>query len=290
MDSSRNDYQRTLEAALRVGFRIEDVLPDEAELDRSLPFLPESLAQVEGLTFLSASERRALNQIRGHSYLRLFGIVEEFILPFVADHARARFGADDYETRALLQFAAEEAKHIHLFKRFAERFERAFGSGHEVIGPASGIADAVLSHHPLGVALMILQIEWLTQRHYVDSVRDSAALDPLFKSLLHHHWLEEAQHARLDTLIVESLAERSSRAEIARGVADYQRIAELLAEGLRTQVSLDLAALERLTERALTPRERAAALEQQAEAYHYTFVESGVTHPRFAATYSQLTA
>jgi len=54
----------------------------------------------------------------------------------------------------------------------------------------------VLSHDPLGVALVILHIEWMSQRHYVESVRSDERLDPLFKSLLKHHWLEEAQHAR----------------------------------------------------------------------------------------------
>ena len=29
-----------------------------------------------------------LNQIRGHEYLAMFGLVEEFILPYVVDHAR----------------------------------------------------------------------------------------------------------------------------------------------------------------------------------------------------------
>ena len=290
MEPSRNDYQRALEASQRVAFRIEDVLPDGAELDRSRPFLPESLAQVESLTFLAPAERLALNQLRGHSYLRLFGVVEEFILPFVADHARARLGRDDYETRALLQFAAEEAKHIQLFKRFAERFERTFGDHHEVIGPASGIAEAVLSHHPIGVGLMTLQIEWMTQRHYVDAVKNATGLDPLFTSLLHHHWLEEAQHARLDTLIVEDLAAHGTRAERARGLADYQRVAGILGEGLSTQAEHDLTALERIIERDLSEAERRALLEQQRRAYHHTFVETGVSHPRFAATYAQLAA
>jgi hypothetical protein len=288
--TEHSSYRRALEASLRVVFRLEDVLPDGAELDRSLRFLPESLAQVESLTFLAPAERLALNQLRGHSYLRLFGVVEEFILPFVADHARRRFGYDDYETRALLQFAAEEAKHIHLFKRFAERFERAFGDHHQVIGPASGIAEAVLSHHPIGVGLMTLQIEWMTQRHYIESVKDATGVDPLIKRLLHHHWLEEAQHARLDTLIVEGLTAHSSRAEVSRGLADYARIASILAEGLSAQVKHDLAALEQTIERDLSADERRAVLMQQEHAYHYTFVETGVSHPRFAATYAQLAA
>jgi hypothetical protein len=50
----------------------------------------------------------------------MFGLVEEFILPYVVDHARPQLSGDDYRVRALLGFAGEEAKHIHLFKRFRE--------------------------------------------------------------------------------------------------------------------------------------------------------------------------
>ena len=49
---------------------------------------------------------------------RIFGIVEEFILPFLLDHARPHLLGDDWRVRAILNFASEEAKHIHLFKRF----------------------------------------------------------------------------------------------------------------------------------------------------------------------------
>ena len=108
---------------------------------------------------------------------------------------------------ALLQFAGEEAKHVHLFKLFCEEFEKGFGDKPAVIGPPEAIAQAILAHDPLAVALTILHIEWMTQRHYQESVKDDQELDPQFKSLLKHHWMEEAQHAKLDTLVVEALSE-----------------------------------------------------------------------------------
>ena len=59
-----------------------------------------------------------------------------------------------------------------------------------MIGPPEAIARHVLSHDPLAVALIILHAEWMTQRHYLDSVRNDAALDPCFADLLKHHWME----------------------------------------------------------------------------------------------------
>ena len=104
-------------------------------LDFSRPFLPETLARVEKLDFLTPEERLILNQIRGHDYLYIFGLVEEFILPFVLDHARPILHGNNARVRAFLNFAGEEAKHIELFKRFREDFLSSFGSNCEVIGP-----------------------------------------------------------------------------------------------------------------------------------------------------------
>jgi hypothetical protein len=162
-------YQGALTAAQKVGWRVEDIIGGERRLDFTRPFLPEGLARVESLGFLTADERRVLNQVRGAGYLAIFGLVEEFILPFVLDHARPRLADDDHRTRALLQFAGEEAKHIHLFRRFRAEFEAGFGSRCDVIGPAATIAARVLAHEPLPVALLILHIEWLTQRHFLEA-------------------------------------------------------------------------------------------------------------------------
>ena len=118
---------------------------DDVLLDFARPFLPESLAGTAALGFLTPAERLTLNHIRGHGYLYMFGMVEEFILPFVLDHARPMLALDDYRTRALLEFAAEEAKHIQLFKRFREAFEAGFGLQCEMIGPAEAVSKAVLA-------------------------------------------------------------------------------------------------------------------------------------------------
>ena len=51
----------------------------------------------------------------------------------------------------------------------------------------------------------------MTQGHYVESVQNDQELDPQFKSLLKHHWMEEAQHTKLDTLMVEAIARNRAR-------------------------------------------------------------------------------
>ena len=183
------NYQATLASSLRAQWQLDDVLREDQELDFSLNFMPESLARTAALETLSPAEQRVLNQISAHQYLCIFGVVEEFILPFLMDHARPALHGDDWRVRAILNFANEEAKHIHLFKRYHQAFVRGFPVECKMIGPSEAIGAEVLRHDPLAVGLLILAIEWMTQAHYLGSIRDDANLDPLFKSLLRHHWM-----------------------------------------------------------------------------------------------------
>jgi hypothetical protein len=281
-------YKEVLRASERITWRVEDLIGGDRRLDFTRPFLPESLAGTATLDFLTPEERLTLNHIRGNGYLYMFGMVEEFILPFVLDHARPMLAFDDYRTRALLEFAAEEAKHIQLFKRFREAFEAGFGVPCEMIGPPEAVAKAVLQHQPLAVALTILQIEWMTQRHYLESVRDDVELDPQFTSLLQHHWLEEAGHAKLDTLTVASLAEGLDARSIGCAIDEYFAIGSLLDLGLTQQVAYDIATFTRATGRRLEATERLAFVEAQQKAIRWTFLGSGMTHRNFLATVESL--
>jgi len=283
-------FKDCLQRAERITWRVEDLIGGDKKLDFSRPFMPESFARTLDLDFLNEAEQLKLNQIRGHAYLAIFGLVEEFILPFVLDHARPLVSAADYRARAFLEFASEEAKHIHLFRRFREEFLAGFGARCDVIGPPEDIARHVLSHPPLAVALLTLHIEWMTQRHYQESIKDDQRLDPQFKSLLLHHWMEEHQHAHLDTLMVHAIADGLSQAEIDAGIDAYVELGGFFDGGLEQQTALDLDALERAIGRTLTDAQREAFRPQQLQANRWTYLGSGMTHPRFLETLGQLSA
>jgi len=276
------NYENALSSSLRAQWQLDDVLRADQNLDFSRNFMPESLSRTAAVTSLTADEQRILNQISAHQYLSIFGIVEEFILPFLFDHARPALRGDDWRVRALLNFASEEAKHIHLFKRYHSAFVRGFLVHCEVIGPSEAIGAKILSHDPLAVGLVILMIEWMTQQHYLGSIRDDGDIDPLFKSLMRHHWMEEAQHAKLDTLIVDALAEGRSEEEIDRAIDEFFEIGAFLDEGLKTQAGFNLDALETMIGRKLENRDEILA--QQHQAARWTYVGSGMVHERFKAT------
>ncbi|HEU4958479.1 MAG TPA: diiron oxygenase [Sphingomicrobium sp.] len=278
-------YPAILAASNRAAWQIDEVIRPGAEFDFTRPFMPESLAQTSGLDMLSDAEKLTLNHIRAHDYLSIFGLVEEFILPFLMDHIRPSLpDADDVRVRAMMQFAAEEAKHIQLFKRFHETFTKGFGGQCEVIGPPDAVAKVVLAHDPMSVALTILMIEWMTQIHYVGSVRGDGGLEPLFVSLLRCHWMEEAQHAKLDTLMVQDLAKGMSQQQFKKAVDGFLEIGMFLDTNLKQQAKFNLDALERSMRRRLPEQERNQLMEQQRRALRWTYLGSGLRHEKFRAT------
>ncbi|HET7392602.1 MAG TPA: hypothetical protein VFK25_02360 [Candidatus Binatia bacterium] len=277
-------YQSTLAASERIGWKVEDLIGGEKKLDFTKPFMPESLSQVKQLSFLTPREQLILNQIRGHEYLSMFGLVEEFILPYVVDHARPHLSGDDYRVRALLQFAGEEAKHIHLFKRFREEFEEGFGSTCDFIGPAHEVSRYVLSHSPLGVGIAILHIEWITLRHYIEGVKDNQDLDPQFKSLLKHHWLEESQHTKLDTLIVDEVVANSRPEQISQAFDEYAEIGGFIDNGLKQQSELEVESFVGATGRDLSISQRQELAAALLKGMRWTYLGTGMTHPNFLAS------
>ena len=282
------NYETTLSTSLRTQWQLDDVLREDQELDFSRNFMPESLARTGAISGLNAFEQKILNQISAHQYLTIFGVVEEFILPFLLDHARPHLLNDDWRVRAILNFASEEAKHIHLFKRYHAAFVRGFPVECEMIGPSEAIGAEVLRHDPLAVGLVILMIEWMTQQHYLGSIKDDGDIDPLFKSLMKNHWVEEAQHAKLDTLIVDALAEGRNEEQIDKAIDEFFEIGAFLDGGLKQQVAFNLDALEKVIGRKL--ENRAEIEEQQHQAARWTYIGSGMVHERFKATLLNISA
>jgi hypothetical protein len=98
--------------------------------------------------------------------------------------------------------------------------------------------------------------------------------------------MEEAQHAKLDTLIVHRLAEGLSEAQIDRAVDEYFEIGAFLDSGLKTQATFNLEALE--TTIGLRLEHRDELIAQQHQAARWTYIGSGMVHDRFRETLEAL--
>lgn len=276
-------YASIIRDAQKARWNIDEVLTCVHEIDLQRDLLPEALVHVEALGLPDPQARRCANQIRAHAYLQIFALCERFILPFVMVHAGRSLHDSTEELLALMQFGEEEAKHIALFERFSDAFAFGFGSVCEVIGPPDDIVGSILAEHPLALALAVLHIEWMTQEHYLRSVRANVEIDAQFRNMLRFHWIEEAQHARIDTLIIEEMVVGQSEDDLREGVRGYLRIMRRLKRAFRDQVELDIEAFER-TGGALDDAERDRWREIQAAAYREAFILAGLEHPRFRTT------
>jgi hypothetical protein len=283
-----DDYYTLWQSANRINWNIQDLIGGEKRLNFNRLFLPDALARVSAIQSLNQPEQLKLNQIRANSYLYFFELCEEFILPSVVDYVEQIQWINLNATQAFLHFAEEECKHIALFRRFAQEFEQGFGSFCHCIGPTQDICNRVLAHHPLAVAFTTLHIEWMTQRHYLESVRDNQGLDPQFCRLLRYHWLEEAQHAKLDALMIQNIVQSLSSEEVEQAIDDYFNIIALLDQCLQEQVLLDLESLSQAIDRRLTTIERTEIQTVQIQSYRWTFLWSGMTHQNVWRTFSEI--
>lgn len=282
------DYATCVRSSEKVSWKVDDVMPPESRLDFQRPFLPTKLAGRDRLEFLSELEERRLNQISGNAYLNLFGFVEEFILAMVVQLAHAELFGDHDALRALTRFADEEAKHQQLFHRYIEAFKRDFGYPCEVLGSAAEVASVVLGKSPVGVLLTTLHIELMTQAHYVECVRDSSDIDPFFARLLHKHWLEESQHARIDALELDKLASASSPEALEQGLVDYLAILDAFDGLLRQQAEMDARGLVGALGRTFTPAQTDRLIASQHAGYRRTFLTYGMTNRTFVELVTRL--
>jgi hypothetical protein len=74
-----------------------------------------------------------------------------------------------------------------MLKRAIEQFEAGFGVSCGLIPGREEVARVVLGKSPLAVLLLTSLIEWFTQLHYLEHVRDTEDLDDLFRDILKFH-------------------------------------------------------------------------------------------------------
>lgn len=282
MSMLSTDYGRVVDNSEKAAWRLADVFPEGKGLDFHKPFMPAAMCVGhDQLAFLNADEKLKLNQIFGNSYAYLFYFVEAYIIDMAMRHAQAELYGDDDNLRAMLRFADEEVKHQKMFQRFCQLFDNSFGTKCDVVENPQAVAQFILSKSPMGVLLVTLHLEIITQAHYVDCMRERGDVDPLFQSLFKYHWIEEAQHAKLDALEIAKLRSGASPEAVQQTIDDYFGIAGAFAELLAGQAKLDIVSLERAIGRELPANDRNAVEEAQRRSYHRAFLGSGVTNAVF---------
>ena len=281
-------YQECLDISKRVSWLEDDVLA-EKNFDFSKRFLPNRLSGVDGIGCLNDNEKLLLNQIMGNAYCHIFAFVEEFIIPTVTEEAMKDVYGDEVRARSLLRFAEEEFKHQELFRRSVELFGQGFDVECELIPGREEVAAAVRSKSKLAVMLLTAIIEWFTQLHYIEHVRDDGDLDGLFRDLLRFHWLEESQHAKLDTLLIGEVAEELTLDERETAVDEVLELGGAIDGLLAQQIAFNIEALQKATGRAFTDAEKEEITANTQRAWRWTFLVSGLQHPNIVRAVGELT-
>jgi hypothetical protein len=113
-------------------------------------------------------------------------------------------------------------------------------------------------------------------------VKDDRSIDPFFVKLLHHHWLEESQHARIDALELDKLVSDASPAQIETGVQDYLDLIGAFDGLLLQQAEMDARSLATASGRSFDAAQTAAIVTAQHAGYRHTFLVYGMKNASFA--------
>jgi hypothetical protein len=280
-------YDACLRGSVTKAWTVEDCFRGR-DFDFDKPFLPERIAGTGPIGCLNDDEKRMLNQIRGNSYCHIFAFVEEYIVPLVIDRARADVYGDETRLWSLLRFAEEEVKHQEMLRRATEQFQVGFGVPCGLVPGREEVARVVLDASPLTALLLTSMIEWFTQLHYVEHVRDRAELDELFRDILRFHWIDESRHAHMDSLLIDEIADDLTADQRDRAIDQLLELGGAVDGLLGQQVELDIDALARATGRTFSDAERDEILAHQRRAYRWTFLVSGLQHPNFVRVVEQL--
>jgi hypothetical protein len=281
-------YQDVLDKSKKVAWTEDDVL-NGRRFDLSKRFLPNRLSGVDEIDCLNEDEKRKLNQIMGNAYFHLFAFVEEFIVPTVTEAALTSAKGDGVRRRSLIRFSEEELKHQELFRRSIELFTEQSGVTSQLVPGREEVAAVVRSKSRLAVLLLIDIIEWFVQLHYTEHVLNNGELDGLFRDLLKYHWLDEAQHAKIDTMLIAEMVQDMTMVEREAAIDELLELGGAIDGLLQEQIRMNIVGLEVATGRVFTPPERDEISAKTLRAWRWTFLVSGLEHPNVVRLVEQIT-
>ena len=143
------------------------------------------------------------------------------------------------------------------------------------------LTTAILQHPLLSRFLILLALEWGTQRHYVESVREPIA-DPVYVDVLRAHWVEEAQHTKWDTVEIARLANGASVEELGEAFDHVLGIGQLIDATFAGQVDAEIETLRRVGGRAFADEEIATLRDALHRSMSAIIAGVALTHPSFA--------
>jgi hypothetical protein len=273
-------YAKCIEVSKRVRFEIDRDVIRGRKLDFSTKFLPDGLARMDALEFLSAAEKRFASQVQGRTYANMFGLVERFIAPKILEVSRDHWLGDQTAFEALVRFTDEELKHQELFRRMERLAAEGMPAGYGFLPQANDVAAAVLGKSTWAVLALICHIELFVIAHYREAIEPDAALSPLWKDVFTFHAREESQHAILDELEWMRENGRLAAAQRDKGVDDLIALVGAVDGIVQGQAAAD--AQYFIASTRAFPKEQSGKIGKAfLDAYRWQYIVSGVQDQRF---------
>jgi len=276
-------YARCIEVSKRIRWEIEKDVIRGRSFDQAQKFLPDGLAKVGELDFLTGEEKRLLNQVQGRTYANIFGLVERFINAKVLEVSRDHWLGNQTALEALIRFSDEELKHQEMFRRIDHLMDDAMPDGYVFTPQPNDVAAAVLSKSTWAVLGLTCHIELFTQAHYKQSIEPDTELSELYKDVFLFHWREESQHAVLDELEWRRENERLSDSERDQAVDDLIDLVVAVDGILQMQSDADANYFCMIAGRSFETVERERIRQGLLRAYRWQYILSGVQGPRFSS-------
>jgi hypothetical protein len=101
--------------------------------------------------------------------------------------------------------------------------------------------------------------------------------------------MEEAQHAKLDTLLIDEIAETATLEERETAVDELLELGQAIDGLLLQQIKLNIETLQNVTGRRFTEAEKEEISTKTHRAWRWTFLVSGLEHPNVVKLINELT-
>ena len=278
-DSAR--YARCIDASKRIRWDIEEDVIRGRGFDFDKRFLPEGLALLESLQFLTPDEGRLLNQIQGRTYANMFGLVERFINAKMLEISRHHWFGDQVALEALVRFSDEELKHQALFRRIESLAAEGMPPGYAFKPNPNEVANAVMATSTWAVLALVCHIELFTQVHYRQSMLPDDGLSELYKDVFLFRWKEESQHAILDELEWKREDAQLTQGQRDAAVDQFIGLVAAVDGMLQLQSMADADYFIAACARQLEPDQLVQIQRQLLNAYRWQYIISGARDPRF---------
>ncbi|MFL9911326.1 hypothetical protein [Paraburkholderia sp. RL17-337-BIB-A] len=275
-------YAKCIEVSRRIRWDIDRDVIRGRQLDPVHKFLPDGLAQVDRLPFLTPAQRLLMSQVQGRTYANMFRLVERFVSAKMLEVSRNHALGDQTALEAVVRFTDEELKHQELFRRIELLAADSMLPGYRFMPKADEVASFVLGKSTWSVLALTCCIEIVTQVHYRESMELDSGLSPLFKDVFLFHWKEESQHAIIDELEWEREDAQLTDARRDAAIDDLIELVNAVDGLLQVQAAADAGYFLVHAGGTMSVGERHAVSAALLDAYRWQYIVSGVTQPRFS--------